>query len=109
MVLAVGHFSGRASADLAIADGRGEVNIIRGSSRGLTAAGDQLWSARSLRRGDQKFFDSEFATSMTVGSFGRDSGKRRFDDLALGGAAEMGDEEDSADAGSAFVLYGSSI
>lgn len=105
----MGHFSGRASADLAIADGRGEVNIIRGSSRGLTAAGDQLWSARSLRRGDQKFFDSEFATSMTVGSFGRDSGKRRFDDLALGGAAEMGDEEDSADAGSAFVLYGSSI
>lgn len=108
LVRAVGHFSGRASADLAIADVRGEVNVIRGSSRGLTAAGDQLWSARSLRRGGRKFFDSEFATSMTVGIFGGDSGKRRFDDLALGGAAEVGDEEDPADTGSALVLYGSS-
>ena len=79
--LTIGHFTGRAGADLALAstDGQsnGRINAIRGGKRGLTARGDQLWTTRSLCRSERKRFNSQFAWSVTAGSFGHDAGGRR--------------------------------
>ena len=108
--LTIGHFTGRAAADLAVtsndADYNGRIHILRGSRHGLTSRGDQLWMTRSLCRADRKYFDSQFAWSLTIGDFGRNSANKRFDDLVVGGSGYLG-KEDANPWGAALVLFGS--
>lgn len=109
--MTIGHFTGRAAADLALAssDGQsnGRINVIRGSRRGLTARGDQLWTTRSLCRSERKRFNGQFAWSVTAGSFGHDAGSKTFDDLAVGGSGAPSDGDDAVNSGAVLVLYGS--
>ncbi len=110
--LAVGHFAGRPAADLVItgSNDRGDtidttINVLRGSSTGLTARGDQLWSVRSRGLNGRKYLDS-FGAVM-VGSFGRDRGTKHFDDLVVSATTER-EKNDSPDTGAVLVLYGTS-
>jgi hypothetical protein len=109
--LTIGHFTGRAAADLALASSdehsEGRINVIRGGRRGLTARGDQLWTTRSLCRSERKRFNGQFAWSVTAGSFGQDSGSQTFDDLAVGGSGAPSDDDDAVESGAVLVLYGS--
>lgn len=86
--LATGHLAGRSSADLAIGvlgeNGyRGAVAVIYGSSRGLTAKGDQLWTRRTKGLGDRSRLDQDLGSTMIIGSFGRDGRGDRYDDLVV--------------------------
>ncbi len=109
--LTIGHFTGRAAADLALAssdgESKGRINVIRGGKRGLTARGDQLWTTRSLCRSERKRFSGQFAWSVTVGNFGHDSRGKAFDDLAVGGSGTLSRDVDAGDSGAVLVLYGS--
>jgi hypothetical protein len=110
--LTIGHFTGRAAADLAVTSSdrqsNGRVNVIRGGQRGLTARGDQLWTTRSLCRSERRYFSDNFAWSLTAGNFGHDAGSKIFDDLAVRGSADLSeDDEGGADTGAVLVLYGS--
>ncbi|HEY5980315.1 MAG TPA: hypothetical protein VIT41_11840 [Microlunatus sp.] len=93
----IGHFAGRAAADLVVtsrdAQYDGRITVLRGGKHGLTSRGDQLWTTRSLCRTDRKFFDSQFAWSLTVGDFGHDSSSKEFDDLVVGGSGYLGKED----------------
>jgi hypothetical protein len=99
--LTSGHFAGRKAADLAVTTTfKVSVNVIYGSSKGLTASGDQLWDKKSkgLPAGS---FNGEFPHSPAAGNFGHDpSGKKR-DDLAVCVPGRTG-------TGAALVLYGAS-
>ena len=68
--LAIGHFAGRSTADLATSDWRDEgrsVHIIYGSAKGLTARGDQLWTPRSRGLPHRKLLGRELGLTMTTG------------------------------------------
>jgi len=98
--LTAGHFAGRASADLAVEtlDDR-SVSVIYGSSKGLTASGDQLWNADSSGLPTGAFGgESLLPASLTAANFGHDPDAGARDDLAIGvnGAAD----------GGVLVLYG---
>ena len=104
--LAAGHFAGRASADLAIeAWTDRSVSVIYGSTKGLTATGDQVWNKNSagLPRGAWGGGDL-LPGSLTTANFGSDPAQGRRDDLAIGvDGAGSGLPEGS---GAVLVIYG---
>ena len=105
--LAAGDFNGDGYDDLAIgvpgedsgANDCGEVDILYGSSMGITSSGNQVWS-QDLLEGAEEYQDW-FGLTLTVGDFNADG----FEDLAIGVPNEnIGGIED---AGAVNVIYGS--
>lgn len=107
--LAAGRFAGSPYADLAVgvphdggkqgSEGPGAVNIIYGSSSGLTAQGSQLWSQRSRGIKGKPVDGEQFGSDLAAGHFaGRDTA-----DLAVGVRAGSDAGEYS---GAVNVLYG---
>jgi hypothetical protein len=113
--LAAGHFAGRVAADLAIGaradtdadEVAGAVNVIYGSTRGLTAKGNQLWTKRAKGLADKRHLDYLLGEDPGVGNFGHDYGGRSYDDLAFSAYAH-GDETGLGSHKVVEVLYGSS-
>lgn len=104
--LAVGHFTGRTTADLAISDWSdesGAVHIIYGTSKGLTARGDQLWSPRSHGLPQRTLLSRDLGLTMTTGNFGWDRRGKTHDDLVMRVSSE---HKGAVDTGAAVVLYG---
>jgi hypothetical protein len=104
-----GDFDGDGFADLAVGvpgedtptvDG-GAVNVIYGSSTGLTSAGDQLWTQDSDGIVGTSGAGDSFGSSVEVGDFNGDG----FGDLAVGVPSD--DVGTALDAGGVNVLYGS--
>ena len=62
---------------------RGAVEVISGSSRGLTAKGDQMWSPRTVGLGGRSRLGDSFGIDMAAGNFGYDLGNRSFADLVI--------------------------
>jgi hypothetical protein len=108
--LAAGDFDGDSFDDLAIGvpdedvgaiNGAGSVNVIYGSTSGLTSNGNELWSQDISGILDQSEGSDGFGTSVSGGDFDGDG----FADLAIGVPDE--DLGSISDAGSVNVLYGS--
>ncbi|MEV4510854.1 hypothetical protein AB0K00_18010 [Dactylosporangium sp. NPDC049525] len=110
--LAAADFGGTSYADLAVgvpyedeisglADA-GAVNVLYGSSTGLTATGDQLWSQYSLSIAGDAAIGDHFGYSLAAADFGNGS----YDDLAIGVPSE--DVSLVGQAGGVNVIYGSS-
>jgi disulfide bond formation protein DsbB len=109
--LSVGDFDNDGYDDLAIgvpsegigtADYAGAVNIIYGSSSGLSSVGDQLWHQNSPIILGICETDDDFGFALSVGDFDNDG----YDDLAIGVRQEGIGTADNA--GAVNVLYGSS-
>jgi hypothetical protein len=108
--LAVGDFDGDGYEDLAIGvsgedvgtlDSAGAVNIIYGSSGGLTATGDQIWDQDSTGiLGTSEALD-RFGYSLAASDFDGDG----YDDLAVGVVHES--VGTVSNAGAVNVIYGS--
>jgi FG-GAP repeat len=82
----------------------GAVNVIYGSSSGLSATSaraDQFWTQNSADVIDVSEMDDEFGSSLTSGDFNGDG----IDDLAIGVPGE--DIGSATDAGAVNVIYGS--
>ncbi len=103
-------FNGDGYADLAIAIPdkdkgskvhAGAVSVLYGSTRGLTAAGDQLWTADSTGVKGQTSKTGWFGTALSSADFNRDG----YADLAIGARGER--VGDVPFAGAVHVLYGS--
>jgi hypothetical protein len=109
--LATGDFNGDGFFDLAVAVpdediggvvDAGAVNVLYGSSAGLTATGDQFWSQDSSGVAGSAESEDVFGSSLAAADFG--AGSRA--DLAIGVAGEgLGG---LVNAGAVNVLYGSS-
>lgn len=108
--LASGDFDGDGFDDLAIGvpndnidmvDDSGSVNILYGSSQGLTASGDQLWHQGVSGVMSDIGTDEHFGFALVAGDFNGDGR----DDLAIGIFGE--DPDGVTDAGAVAVLYGS--
>ncbi len=104
-----GDFNGDGAADLAIGvrgeDVRGTtdaglVNVIYGSSTGLTGAGDQAWHENKIRL-DRAEPGDTFGAALGTGDFNGDG----FDDLAVGAPGQA--VNGRAHAGAVTVLFGS--
>ncbi|MGH2554307.1 MAG: hypothetical protein ACRDHO_01130 [Actinomycetota bacterium] len=104
----VGDFNGDSFADLAVGapfedvGGRvdaGAVNVIYGSSSGLTAAGSQYWTQDSASIGDSAENNDQFGFAAAAGDFNDDG----FSDLAVGVPLE----DTPNDSGVVNVIYGS--
>lgn len=87
--LAAGDIAGSSQADLAVgvpyedvssAKDAGAVHILRGSSSGLTTAGNQLLSQNSTGAGDKSETGDHFGTALAIGNVG--AGSKR--DLVVG-------------------------
>jgi hypothetical protein len=109
--LAAGDFDNDGFADLAIGapgegagfqGGAGAVHILYGSSNGLDAEGNQVWSQDSPRIRDIAEAGDRFGASVISGDLNGDG----FDDLAIGVPLE--DIGPHANAGTIHILYGSS-
>jgi hypothetical protein len=109
--LAAGDFDGDGFADLAVGvpneenalniGNGGAVNVIYGSTNGLSATGDQLWTQdKPGIIGSEQTLD-HFGASVASGDFNGDGE----DDLAIGVPGE--DKGTQAGSGSVNVLYGS--
>ena len=104
--LTAGHFAGRAAADLAIeAWTDRSVSVIYGSTKGLTAAGDQVWNKNSAGLPRGAFGGGDLLPgSLAAANFGSDPTQGRRDDLAIGvDGAGSGLPEGS---GAVLVIYG---
>ena len=110
--LAVGRFSGHRTMDLAVGvpwesvhgnEEAGAVNIIRGSSTGLTSRGNQILTQDS--RGVPGRADSEdsFGTALAAATFGHRDRGRNATDLAVGSPGES--VRAAENAGSVTVIY----
>ena len=111
-VLATGDFNGDGFDDLAVsATGEsieskrrvfvGAINIIPGSSAGLSSAGGQMWTLEDL--GYESKSHDKFGIATATGDFNNDG----FDDLAIGAPFKaVGNKEDS---GVLYIVYGSSL
>ena len=107
--LASGDFNGDGYADLAIgvlddfvsdsAQTGGSVQIIYGSSTGLTSAGNQLWTEDSPGIAHTAQPGASFGRSLVAADFGNDTASHCYDDLAIGVPDNM--------PGGVHVLYGS--
>lgn len=82
-----------------LVDNGGAVQILYGSSGGLAAAGNQLWSQDSAGLNDSAETGDGFGEGLSVGDF--DGGG--FDDLAIGISGE--DIRLVLDAGAVHILY----
>jgi len=109
--LAAANFGESSQADLAIGapfedvgtvDDAGAVNVLYGSSGGLTATGDQSWHQDSSGVIDTAESGDNFGWSLAAANFGKSSQ----DDLAIGVPFEA--VEAVANAGAVNVLYESS-
>jgi hypothetical protein len=109
--LAAGDFDGDGTADLAvgvpgedIGDARraGAVNVLYGSSSGLSAAGNQVWHQDSQDIEDDAQVGDGFGHSLAAGDFDGDGAA----DLAVGAPGD--DIGAVGNAGAVNVLYGSS-
>jgi disulfide bond formation protein DsbB len=109
--LTTGDFNGDAISDLAVGVGHeglgniehaGAVNVLYGSSEGISAAGDQIWHQDSPGILGQADHDEDFGWfSLSAGDFDADG----YGDLAVG---LFGEEVGGAAlAGAVNVLYGS--
>lgn len=103
-------FNGDGYADLVLAaplesvngdEAAGAVNVVYGSSGGLTAANDQIWSQDTFGILDGAEIGDFFGSHLAVGDFDADG----YGDLAVGAYAE--DVGAVIDAGAVNVLYGS--
>jgi hypothetical protein len=113
--LAAGRFAGRTTDDLAIGVGgeaigsseayAGAVNVIYGSSRGLTAVGNQLWSQATADIPGTPEGLERFGYALAGGDFGLDYDGHGYADLAIGVPQESLGRRDAA--GAVHVLYGS--
>jgi FG-GAP repeat len=110
--LAAGDFNGDGRSDLAVGvpfedvggvGDAGVVNMLYGSSTGLTATGNQLWTQDSTGVLDSAESGDAFGWSLTAADFGKSSQA----DLAIGVFFE--DVGGAIKAGAVNVLYGSSI
>jgi len=110
-VLATGDFNGDGFDDLAVsATGEsiesrsrifvGAINIIPGSSTGLSSAGGQIWTLEDL--GYESENHDKFGIVTATGDFNNDG----FDDLAIG--APFKDVGSKKDSGVLYIVYGSS-
>jgi hypothetical protein len=108
--LAVGDFNNDDFDDLAIGTpgediGRvanaGAVNLLFGSTTGLTATGNQVWHQDVPGIVDRAESGDRFGSALAVGDFDGDD----FDDLAIG--VSTGDVGGIADAGGVNAIYGS--
>jgi hypothetical protein len=107
--LAAANFGNGLQADLAVGTPSlaGEVNVIYGSTAGLTSAGNQLWTQDSpgilgVGESDMPTFTGDgFGEALAVANFGKGSQA----DLAVGVPGE--DVGTIVDAGAVNVLYGS--
>ena len=104
----LGDFNGDSFADLAVGapyedvGGRvdaGAVNVIYGSSTGLTASGNQYWTQNSAGIGDSAENSDQFGFATAAGDFNDDG----FSDLAVGVPLE----DTPGDSGVVNVIYGS--
>jgi FG-GAP repeat len=90
--LASGDFNGDGFEDLAIGvhekvgsvTGAGAVHILFGSSIGLTATGNELWTQNTPGIPSSPHNGDYFGRSLAVGDFGRDTATGCYDDLAIG-------------------------
>ena len=107
--LAVGDFDGDGYDDLAISapgadDARptasGSVNVLYGSTTGLTATGDQLWSLNTSGVDGKSSDGDHFGDTMSTGDFNCDG----YADLVIGSPQKI----DDTVLGTVNVLYGSS-
>jgi len=107
--LAAGDFDGNGFDDLAIGArddtvdflyAAGSVNVLYGSTEGLTKAGDQMWHRNKAGiRGSSKVSD-QFGHALAAGDFDGDG----YDELAIG--VPRDDVGGATDAGSVHVLRG---
>jgi nucleoside phosphorylase len=88
--------------DVGATQDAGAVNLVYGSSTGLTAAGDQFWHQNSSDIADAAEPFDRIGASLTAANFGRGSQA----DLAIGGPGE--DIGALQDAGAVNLVYGSS-
>ena len=109
--LAAGHFSGKATADLAIGvpgenESAGAVNVLNGSSKGLTARRGRLLSQNTKGLPGRAEASDFFGSTLAAAHLGRDASKRAYDDLAVGAPGESIGGVDYA--GIVHVVFGSS-
>jgi disulfide bond formation protein DsbB len=109
LALAVANFGNGSHADLAVGvssedfafENGGAVNVIYGSSVGLTASGNQFWHQNVPGIADTAGEDDQFGYSLAAANFGRTTQA----DLAVGvGQGDAG----AFNAGQVSVIYGSS-
>ncbi|HEY76371.1 MAG TPA: hypothetical protein G4O00_09350 [Thermoflexia bacterium] len=108
--LTTGDFNGDGYDDLAVGvpyedvgstASAGTVQVLYGSSGGLTSAGNQMWYQGNSGLGDSVETGDRFGDALTAGDFDSDG----YDDLAISIPYE--DIETTTDAGAVQVLYGS--
>lgn len=110
--LLVADFNGDGFADLAIGvpeedvgdnDNAGGVNVIYGSTLGLTDVGNQFWTRDSAGIQGDPETEGQFGRAITAGDYNGDG----FEDLAVGVPGE--DVGSTANGGGVTIIYGSAI
>jgi hypothetical protein len=96
--LASGDFNGDGYSDLAVGipgeslgnfPNAGAVEMIYGSSSGLTATGSKFWSQDSDGIGEMAQENDHFGAALVAADFGKDTASGCYDDLAIGVPNEL--------------------
>lgn len=110
--IAAGDFDADGRDDLALSSGgsprvpaAGSVTILYGSPTGISAARAQTWSQDSVGIAGDPVESEWFGVGLVVGSFGRDSGGRTFDDLAVGVRESVG----ASESGGVHIIFGGPV